>query len=57
MVRNMVIPVEPADPIPDRPPEIDNATEHWRKENRAAIEAYNEWIDEYGLPLAEFRQF
>jgi post-segregation antitoxin (ccd killing protein) len=30
---------------------------HWQRENRAAIECYNEWIAEHGLPLEEFRQF
>ncbi len=29
----------------------------WRRENRAAIECYNEWIAEHGLPLEEFRRF
>jgi hypothetical protein len=29
----------------------------WRQENRAAIDCYNEWIAEYGLPLEEFRRF
>jgi post-segregation antitoxin (ccd killing protein) len=30
---------------------------HWLQENRAAIDCYNEWIAEYGLPLEEFRRF
>lgn len=29
----------------------------WRAENREAIEAYNEWIEEHGIPLADFRRF
>jgi post-segregation antitoxin (ccd killing protein) len=29
----------------------------WQQENQAAIECYNEWISEYGLPLEEFRRF
>ncbi len=30
---------------------------HWQQENRAAIDSYNEWIAEHGLPLEEFRRF
>lgn len=29
----------------------------WKEENRDAIASYNQWIDEHGIPLAEFRQF
>jgi hypothetical protein len=29
----------------------------WQQENRAAIDCYNEWIAEHGLPLEEFRRF
>jgi antitoxin CcdA len=29
----------------------------WRRENRSAIDAYNEWIAEHGLPLEEIRRF
>jgi antitoxin CcdA len=29
----------------------------WLKENRPALEAWNEYVDEHGIPLAEFRQF
>jgi antitoxin CcdA len=29
--------------------------ERWRAENRPAIEAWNEWIDENGIPFAELR--
>jgi post-segregation antitoxin (ccd killing protein) len=30
---------------------------HWQRGNRAAIDCYNEWIAEHGLPLEEFRWF
>ena len=29
----------------------------WKEENHEAIEAYNRYIDEHGVPLSEFRQF
>jgi antitoxin CcdA len=29
----------------------------WREENKAAIEAWNTYVEEHGVPLAEFRQF
>jgi hypothetical protein len=29
----------------------------WLLDNRDAITSYNEWIEEHGLPLDEFRQF
>jgi antitoxin CcdA len=29
----------------------------WKLENKAGIEAYNEWVAANGLPLDEFRQF
>jgi len=29
----------------------------WKEENREAMEAYNKYIEEHGLPLAEYRQF
>ena len=29
----------------------------WKIENREKIEAWNEWVEKNGLPLAEFRQF
>ena len=31
--------------------------EAWLKENRAAIEANNRWVEENGLPLAKYRMF
>ena len=29
----------------------------WKAENAEAIEAWNDWVEKHGLPLAEFRQF
>lgn len=29
----------------------------WQEENKDAIEAWNAWIEEHGLPLARYRQF
>ncbi|MEG3086674.1 type II toxin-antitoxin system CcdA family antitoxin [Sphingomonas sp. PB4P5] len=29
----------------------------WQDENRAAIEGYNAWVEEHGIPLAEHRMF
>jgi antitoxin CcdA len=29
----------------------------WKRENRAALEAWNEWTEKNGLPLAKYRQF
>ena len=29
----------------------------WLKENRAALDAWNDYVEEHGIPLAEFRQF
>jgi len=29
----------------------------WKIDNKAAFDAYNQWVAEYGLPLDEFRQF
>jgi antitoxin CcdA len=29
----------------------------WREENAAAIDDYNRFIDEHGVPLSEFRKF
>lgn len=29
----------------------------WRDENRAAIEAWNTYVEQHGVPLAEYRQF
>jgi antitoxin CcdA len=27
----------------------------WKLENRAAVDSYNRWIEEHGLPLDEYR--
>jgi antitoxin CcdA len=32
-------------------------TAKWLQENQDAIEAWNEYVEKNGLPLAEFRQF
>lgn len=32
-------------------------TEAWKRENAEAIAAYNEYIDKYGVPLADLRKF
>ncbi len=29
----------------------------WLAENRAAMDAWNDYVEQNGLPLAEFRQF
>jgi antitoxin CcdA len=29
----------------------------WLEENRAAIDDYNKWIEEHGLPLEDYRIF
>jgi antitoxin CcdA len=29
----------------------------WLKENRPALDAWNDYVEEHGIPLAEFRQF
>jgi antitoxin CcdA len=29
----------------------------WKLENRATIEAWNEYIEKHGIPLEEYRQF
>ncbi len=29
----------------------------WKEENREAIEGWNAWVKENGLPLAKYRQF
>jgi len=29
----------------------------WKIENAAALAAYNQWIEQNGLPLDDFRQF
>lgn len=32
-------------------------TRRWKAENREANEAYAEYLEKYGLPLEQFRQF
>ncbi len=29
--------------------------ERWRAENAAAIDAWNDWVDQHGIPLADLR--
>ncbi len=29
----------------------------WKEENRAAMESWNVWVAEHGLPLEKYRQF
>ena len=29
----------------------------WLRENRAALDAWNEYVEQHGPPLSEFRQF
>jgi antitoxin CcdA len=31
--------------------------EEWKRENRQAIESWNKWVAENGMPYDEFRQF
>ena len=31
--------------------------EAWLEENREAIDYWNVWVEEHGLPLAEYRRF
>lgn len=31
--------------------------EEWQRENREAIQSWNKWVAENGLPLAKYRQF
>ena len=31
--------------------------EEWKRENRQAIESWNKWIAENGMPYDEYRQF
>ncbi len=32
-------------------------TQQWLDENRAAMDSWNDYVEQNGLPLAEFRQF
>lgn len=29
----------------------------WLEENRAALDGYNTWVEQHGLPLEKYRQF
>lgn len=29
----------------------------WLEDNRAALQSSNDWVEEHGLPLAQYRQF
>jgi antitoxin CcdA len=31
--------------------------EEWKRENKEAIESWNEWVRENGMPMAKYRQF
>lgn len=31
--------------------------EEWKRENKEAIESWNKWVAENGLPLTKYRQF
>lgn len=31
--------------------------ENWLRDNKAAMESWNEWIEKNGIPLAEYRKF
>ncbi len=33
------------------------AAERWKEENREAMEAWNVWIEQNGLPLEKYRMF
>lgn len=35
----------------------DERSKRWQEDNREAIDAYNAWIEENGVPLAEYRMF
>lgn len=32
-------------------------SENWKRENQHAIESINAWVEENGIPLAEYRRF
>ncbi len=31
--------------------------EEWKRENKGAIESWNEWVRKNGMPMAKYRQF
>lgn len=43
-------------PDPRSPEEKRAADQKWAEENRATMEAWNDWADRNGLPFAEYRQ-
>jgi post-segregation antitoxin (ccd killing protein) len=42
---------------PQQRAEHENAMRKWLKDNREAIESSNRWIEENGMPYAEYRKF
>lgn len=32
-------------------------SERWLEENKPALDAYNRWVEQHGLPLAKYRLF
>jgi antitoxin CcdA len=36
---------------------LDARRAQWKSENSAALRSSNDWVDEHGLPLAEYRPF
>lgn len=57
-------PTEPADEPRGRfwqPPKrrtgISEEGRKWQEENAEAIKAWNDWVDENGLPLEKYRMF
>ena len=46
---------QPAVPCGDAAPQ--SSRERWLEENRAAMDAWNAYVEAHGLPLAAFRQF
>jgi hypothetical protein len=53
--RREVAPFRAAVPGPADPGTV--FREAWLEENRLAIQASNNWVEKYGLPLAKHRQF
>lgn len=33
------------------------AAQRWLRDNRDALDAWNDYVEQHGLPLGEFRQF
>jgi antitoxin CcdA len=36
---------------------VEARARQWLRDNRDALDAWNEYLEQHGLPLAEFRQF